>query len=226
MGRNYRFLLYGARPELAGLLAELAQLADPPQAKVVDLTLDSQTQALSVDAAADKNPSSLSLETQASTQLLTWLRFALASPSDPAAQIIREHWADDNAEHLPKGQFRFSAGIEITLSESHYELAISSPTSSGSMIFSFSPSVREPIRAWLDRHGVHFALFDSEQAAYKLLPRAKGATDTDWGSLELSFEEEDLILYSDRAGKLDACIAMLKAKILALPDSDHYLSSV
>lgn len=220
MGRNYRFLFYGARPELAALLRELATMADPPRSKDVTLRLDDgESLTLRVDADSDKNEPSLDLQTLGtSLQLQTWLTFSVSDPKDAALEFVRSHWEPDNRT-MPQGQVRFGVNLEITLSGRFYELALSSWTSSVSGIFSFSPAVRERVRTLL----VHawFGLFDSEQAAYKLLPREQADTG-EWGSLQLSFEEEDMILYSDRAGNLSACVNMLQKKIDALPDKDRF----
>ncbi|PKL75916.1 MAG: hypothetical protein CVV27_12900 [Candidatus Melainabacteria bacterium HGW-Melainabacteria-1] len=223
MGRNYSFLLFGRREYLPQLLRAVAAMAAPPQAEERLLLLDGQQIAVTVDATADKNPAQLQLDTGSSVQLTTWLNFELSGPTDPAERFIREHWADFNQELLAAGRFRFSLWIEITLSETRYELGLISPLSSGSMIFSFSPGLQATVQSLLTC-GAAFGLFDSEQDTFKLIP-FQPAPLAQWHNLHLSFQEEDLILHSDRSGSLDPCIAMLKQKIQALPDSARFLPS-
>lgn len=221
MGRNYRFLLYGSRSQLPGLLNSLAAMADPPAAAQLELKFADSTLSFAVDPSQDKNPASLDLsQPSCNLELLSWFSFEHSLP-DQADAFIREHWAPDNQEHLAAGRFRFWISVEITLSANAYEVALSSPTSSGSMIFSFSPNVRNAFLQLLEKHQVWFGLFDSEQAVYKVLPRRPEAGDSEWGVLQLSFEEEDLILQSDK--KLDACIQMLQRKIQAMPEGHDYL---
>lgn len=220
MGRNYSFLLYGARASLEGLLKALAELADPPQSRPVALDFgDGQVVSLPVDATADKNGRRLLLTgPKADLQLMTWLEIEMGTRPDPAEKFIQEHWAEDNLDHLPRGKFRHSVWIEINLSEKYYELSLSSPTSSGSAIFAFSPNLSNTIIRLMRESGGSFGIFDSEQDTFKVMPHSP---EPAWGSLALSFEEEDLILYSDR--NLDGCVEMLLGKIKALPNADIFL---
>lgn len=220
MGRNYSFLLYGARASLAGLLKALAELADPPKSRPVALDLgDGHIVSMPVDDSADKNGRSLLLTgPKADLQLMTWLEIGMGTRPDPAEKFIQEHWAEDNLAHLPLGKFRHSVWIEINLSEKYYELSLSSPTSSGSAIFAFSPNLSNTIIRLMRESGGSFGIFDSEQDTFKVMPHSP---EPAWGSLALSFEEEDLILYSDR--NLDACVDMLLGKIKALPNAEIFL---
>ncbi|HEY9843428.1 MAG: hypothetical protein ACAI44_23510 [Candidatus Sericytochromatia bacterium] len=224
MGRNYSFLLYGTRAGLADLLKALAALADPPVPQQVLLDFgNGQTLKLAADAEADKTPRRLDLSLpKADYQLVTWLEVEMGQP-DPAEELIHEHWAEANQELLPQRKFRFAVGLEITVSERFYELSLCSPTSSGSAIFSFSPNLRHSIQKLLRDSGAWFGLFDSEQDIFKVLPRQLQMSEADWGRLHLSFEEEDLILYSDQGDNLDTCVEMLQNKIKALPESENFL---
>lgn len=205
------------------LLKALAELANPPQAKPVALDFgDGQIVSLAVDAQADKNGRRLFLnEPKSDLKLVTWLEIEMAIRPDPAEKFIEEHWAEDNQELLPQGRFRHSVWLEITLSEKYYEVSLSSPTSSGSAIFAFSSNLGNTIIRLMRESGGSFGIFDSEQDTFKVMPNH---ADLPWGTLTLSFEEEDLILYSDREGKLDACVEMLTQKISQLPEAAAYLA--
>lgn len=225
MGRNYRFLIYGSRSHLPGLLQTLAQWAEPPHAKAIDIHFENTQLTFQSDANADKNPDTLALtQPEDNLKLLTWLQFEFQQLPDAAEDFIRNHWAEDNQQHVSQGRFRFGVEIEITVSEHAYELALSSPTSSGSAIFSFSPNVRNRFLSLLEQHQAWFGLFDSEQDTYKVLPLSVDDIETTWDHIQLSFEEEDLILYSDRSGQLDLCVKMLAGKIQGLKNAGMYLS--
>lgn len=220
MGRNYSFLLYGTRATLAELLKAIAELAAPPQSRPLALDFgDGTIVSIPVDASADKNGRRVFLNAEAGDyQLMTWLGIEMTLRPDPAEKFIEEHWAEDNRDWLPQGRFRHSVWIEINLSEQYYEVSLSSPTSSGSAIFAFSPNLGNTVIRLMRDSGGLFGIFDSEQDTFKVMPHD---TTTPWGSLPLSFEEEDLILYSDR--NLDGCVKMLQDKIQALPDAAAYL---